>query len=75
MEVGMIIADELELELDEEMEEMSVDIVLELETTDWDGAGTATEELGLLVETAALEVEDLDAAVRLDVTISHTSEA
>lgn len=75
--VGMITADELELELEvlEVLEEMSVDVVLELETTDWDGAGIATEELGLLVETAALEAEALVADTAPFKATSHTSEA
>lgn len=78
LELGIITADELELELELELLEvleMSVDVVLELETTDCDGAGTAIDELGLLVETAALEVEEPDAAVKVMVTISHTIEA
>lgn len=76
LEVGIITADELKLELEllEVLEETSVDVVLELDTTDWDGAGTATEELGLLEETAALEAEELDANTALLSAISQRSE-
>lgn len=77
LEAGIITADELDLELElvEVLEELSVDVELELETTDRDGTGIATEELGLLVETAALEVDKFDAAVIVETAISHISEA
>lgn len=77
LEAGIITADELDLELElvEVLEELSVDVELELETTDRDGTGIATEELGLLVETAALEVDKFDTAVIVETAISHISEA
>ena len=72
LEVGMIAADDLELELLTELRGTILDVVLELEAIDCDGAGTATDELGLLT---ALDEEDIDASAVLSRATSENSTA